>query len=332
MLSAQLSPLTAGTALSSWRLDPFAVVLAGGLGAGYLIAVRRVRAGNGRWSVPRSASFLLGGVGSLILITGSFLGVYAPVLRWVAVVQACLLLLVCPMLLGLGAPIALGQAAAASGAGAASRAASASGAGAASRAGAGREARGGRRAVAAVARMLWAAARGPGVGPLLLVLVMGLLVFTPWLGWSQQHAAVRALSVLILLAAGLILALPITDEGAQVSSLAYAAMLGLGLVEFLLDAVPGMVLRLSSHLLAAGYWVGVHRPWGPSALADQRLAGDWLWFFAEAGDLPFLLILIRAWIRSDARDAARQDAALDLLEAEAGGMMRPWWETEERNR
>jgi putative copper resistance protein D len=306
MLSEQLGPLAGSSVATSWRLDPVGVVLAVVLGGGYLLGVRRVRARGAAWPLHRSLIFLLAGVGSILLVTCSFLGVYASLLRWVAVIQACVLLLICPLLLGLGGPFALLQA--------------------------GRtppEAGGPPRP----ARRIWAVLRSPGVAPLVIMAVTALLVFTPWLGWSVQRTDARALTVLVLLAAGLLLALPITDEGAQTSSLAYAAMLGLGLVEFLLDALPGMVLRLNSHLIAGGHWVSVNRSWGPSPLADQHLAGDWLWFFAEAGDLPFLLILIVAWIRSDAREAAHQDAALDLIEAEQGGeggLMRPWWETERR--
>jgi cytochrome c oxidase assembly factor CtaG len=242
-------------------------------------------------------------MGSLILVTCSFLGVYAPVLRWVAVIQACLLLLICPLLIGLGAPVALGLAV---------RGPS--------------ERRG-------VLAPLWRLLRAPGIAPLVIMGVTSLLVFTPWLGWSVSGNEGRALTALALLGAGLTLALPITDEGAQTSSLAYAAMLALGLIEFLLDALPGIILRLNTHLIAGAHWVAVTRSWGPSPLSDQKLAGDWLWFFAEAGDLPFLIILIMAWIRSDAREAAHQDAILDRLEAEeadSDGLMRPWWETEKR--
>jgi cytochrome c oxidase assembly factor CtaG len=309
MLSPQLAPLTAGAAATSWWLDPVGIVVAGVLGSGYALGVTRVRGRGAGWPLGRSLTFLLGGVGSILLTSCSFLGVYAPVLRWVAVVQACLLLLVCPLLIGLGAPIALLQAArpAAAGAGPAWW----------------------RRP----GRALWGLLRGAGVAPLVILAVTALLVFTPWLGWSVATTGARALTMVVLLGAGLVLALPITDEGARLGSLAYAAMLGLAIVEFLLDAVPGMVLRLNSHLLLAGHWVAVSRSWGPSPLADQQLAGDWLWFFAEAGDLPFLLILIVAWIKADAREASIQDAVLDQLaldEGQADGLMRPWWQTEER--
>lgn len=324
MLSDRLTPLTAGAAWSSWRAEPVGIVVAVLLAAGYLTGVLRLRSAGTGWPAGRTAVFLAGGVGSLLLTTCSFLGLYAPVLRWVAVVQAGLLLLVCPFLLALGSPVGLVQALrnAPEPAAGPSRAPDQDGIGSPSHLG------GPLRPLKAILRVLDA----PGVGPLVMLVVLGLLIFTPWLGWAQEGLGPRAVTTVALLAAGLPLALPVADRGAELSSLAYAAMLGLAVVEFLLDAVPGMVLRLNGHLIAAGHWVGVSRAWGPSPLADQHLAGDWLWFFAEAGDLPFLIMLVVAWIRSDAREAAVQDAALDDLEHELGvpgqpGMMRPWWQT-----
>jgi putative membrane protein len=322
MLAGSIAPLTAGQAVASWRADPVGIVLAVLLAAGYLAGVRRLTSTGIPWPIGRTLVFLLGGVGSLLLTTCSFLDVYAPQLRWVAVIQAGLLLLVCPLLIALGSPVALitalrdRRAEVGAAETAELPAAPTSSAGPLP------------RPLLAVLRIL----NAPGVGPLVMILVLSLLVFTPWLGWAQEGTGRHALTVVALLAAGLPLALPIADRGAELSSLAYAAMLGLALVEFLLDAVPGLVLRLNTHVVADGHWLGLHPAWGPSPLTDQHLTGDWLWFFAEAGDLPFLIILVVAWIRSDAREAADQDAELDRREQELElpgqpGMMRPWWQT-----
>ena len=53
------------------------------------------------------------------------------------------------------------------------------------------------------------------------------------------------------------------------------------------------------------------RDTGCSALTDQQHAGAALWFIAEFADLPFLLIVIRRWIRVDQLDAVRIDRELD---------------------
>lgn len=302
MLAHAPAPLTAARAATTWRPDPTGLLLSLLLITAYLVCARRVADRGDSWPAGRTAGFVFGGAGSLLLATCSFLGVYAPVLRWVAVIQAATVMLVCPLLFGLGSPVALLKAA--------------------------RPGRAMPRAGVLTLRTLGA----PGIGALIVLAVLPLLVFTSWLGWAQQGTGPHAVTVVALLSAGLPLALPVTDRGAQISSLAYAAMLGLGVIEFLLDAVPGMVLRLDNHLLAAGHWLTVNRSWGPTPLADQHLAGDWLWSLAEIGDLPFIIILAVAWIRSDTREATAEDALLDQIGAEweipgQPGMMRPWWQT-----
>jgi putative membrane protein len=296
--------LTPGTALTSSTPDVPAIVLALAVAALYLTGVRAA----GRWSSVRATAFVAGLVLAL-LATCSFVGVYAPVLFWVYVVQACLLLLVAPLLLGAGAPLTLAARSASWGAGA-------------------------RRLTAS---WLFRTARVPGFGPLVLIVVTTVLLFTPLMTASLRSDAVGELVRLGLLVAGLIVALPVTDEAMSLTSAAYAAALGLAFVEFLLDAVPGIALRLHSTVLQPQYWGSLHRPWGPSPLQDQQLAGAVLWFFGEAGDIPFIAALLAAWVRSDAREARAVDAALDAADlrrpvtdvvADEPERTRPWWETD----
>lgn len=329
-------PLTTASALSSWQVDVPALVLVVLAGTGYLVGVRAVRRAGTVWSPLRSTAFLAG----LVLVIAStcwFVGVYAHLLFWVFTLQVCLLLLVAPLLLGVGAPVALVAAVRGRGRGAPLD---------------GDDVRESRRPL--LLRVLGA----PGVGPLLLIVVTVLVFFTPLLGAALRHPPVFHSVHLLLLAAGLVLALPVTDEGMTLSSLGYAALIGLGFLEFLLDAIPGIALRLHGSLLAPEYWSVLHRGWGPAPLDDQHLAGGMLWFFGEAGDLPFLVIAMLAWIRADAREAERIDRALDLVSAEpaaasvgtaatgtpatgipsadgdgpvaavAPALDRPWWETD----
>jgi putative membrane protein len=319
--ASQPAPLTMSSSLTAWRLDaPAALTTAVALWL-YLRGVHRLHSGGRRWPVLRTVAFVAGLVVVLIATCG-FFGVYAHVLFWVYTLQVCLLLVVAPLLIGAGNPIALSTAAAGES---------------------------GRRGLARAARSpLLRLARAPGVGPAVLIAVTAGVFFSPAMEWSLRSTAGYHLLHAVLLVAGLVLALPITDESVALSSNAYAAMLGLGVIEFLLDAVPGIVLRLQNHVISASYWLSTGRTWGPSPLADQRLAGSWLWFFAEAGDLPFIAALLVAWVRSDAREARSIDAELDRAhpvpvergEAVAPGpdgarpdpdqgiLMRPWWESD----
>ena len=294
--------------MEAWTLDVPAVVLVLALGAAYLAGARSA----GGWHPARTVAFAVGLV-LVVLATCSFVGVYAPVLVWVYVLQACLLLLVAPLLLGAGAPVSL----------------------------AARSARTGGSARRLTRTWLFRAARVPGFGPLVLIVVTSVLFFTPLMPASLQSAPVGQLVRLGLLVAGLVVVLPITDEELSLTSAAYAAALGLAFVEFLLDAVPGIALRLQSSVLHASYWGALHRPWGPTPLQDQQLGGAVLWFFGEAGDIPFIALLLAAWVRSDAREARAVDAALDARHrpppptsptasapVEEPQLNRPWWETD----
>ena len=308
-------PLTATTALTAWTLDVVAIALVAVAAVAYVRGVRRVGQQGTRWPVMRVLSFAAG-LALALIATCSAVGVYAPALFWMYVVQTCVLLLLVPLLLGAGAPLGL--------------AAAASGPAGRARLDAWTSSRAGR-----IARL-------PGLGPAVLIAVTSVLFFTPLMTVALSSTAGGEAVRLGLLAAGLVVALPVTDEHVGLSSVAYAAALAFALVEFLLDAVPGIVLRLQSHVLQEGYWSSLNRPWGPTPLGDQQLAGAWLWFFAEAGDLPFIAALLVAWVRSDAREARAVDAALDAaahaeprLPAEPDASpqddpdrQRPWWETD----
>jgi putative membrane protein len=287
--------------LTAWTADVPALLVVVAAAVAYGVAIRSLRATGRSWSAVRTAAFACG-LALVVLATCSAVGVYAPVLFWVYVLQACLLLLVAPLLLGAGAPLSLAAASPHS--------------------------RG--RAQWLSRSRLFRLARVPGFGPLVLIAATALLFFSPLMTFSLGSDAGAELVRAGLLLAGLLVALPVTDEAMSLSSAAYAAALGLAFVEFLLDAVPGIVLRLQTHVLQPAYWAALNRPWGPSPLDDQRLAGGVLWFFAEAGDIPFIAALLVAWVRSDAREARAQDEALDAAERESDEALRvrPWWETD----
>ncbi len=51
--------------------------------------------------------------------------------------------------------------------------------------------------------------------------------------------------------------------------------------------------------------------WWPNPLHDQHLAGDLLWFIAEAADVPVLILLLLRWARRARAEAADFDALTD---------------------
>jgi putative copper resistance protein D len=150
----------------------------------------------------------------------------------------------------------------------------------------------------------------PALSLLYVPITTGLLFFGGVASLTLRPApAGWALHVLLLIL-GAVIALPLLDIEDGRSSLAVGLTVAIGAVELLVDAFPGIVLRLETHLEIP--YFGLHRPrWSPSWLADQQTAGGILWTVAELLDLPFLILTILQWIRVERREASRIDAELD---------------------
>jgi putative membrane protein len=279
-------------------MDAATVALAALLVAAYSLGIARVRARGLVWPVRRSVAWFTG-VASLLLVTMGALGAHAHTLLWVYTVQVLVLLLGTPVLLAYGRPLALAV-------DALSPTMSA-------------------RVLKVRSGRVARAASNPAVGPLVVPVVLGLVFFSPILIVTLEHTWAYDVLQIALVGIGLMIAIGLVGDGAERdTSLALAATVAVAFVELLFDAIPGIVLRLRTHLVASAYWTGVHRSGGMSALTDQQHAGAALWFIAEFADLPFLLIVIRRWIRVDQLDAVRVDRD---SQAEPEFSL-PWWETD----
>ena len=291
-------PVTALALITEWRPDllTWAGLLL--LAAGWL----RIRlSGRARGlSRPRGRdAAMAGGVLLGLWVTGGFLQARAGQLMWIWTVQQLLLLLIVPMVILAGRPLDPG--------------------------GAAWPARiAGSRAVRV--------ASSPLIGPLYVPILCGLLFFGGLGSWSLRSPVSGGLLHLLLLCVGTLIALPLVQGHVRTSSLAVGAALAVGVVELLVDAVPGIVLRLETHLTMSHFGVG-RSPWASSWLADQQTAGAVLWTVAEVLDLPFLVLVAVQWVRADAREAREVDALLDrqhALAATAGddggpSTTAPWW-------
>ena len=302
MTPSTVPPLTPAALLSHARFDVagLVVVLAAGAlyAAGVLALRRRGTAERGcRWPLGRTLVFGLGLVAVLFATVGG-LGVYARVLFGAFTVQVLVLLVGAPLLLAAGRPLELLRAV---------------------------RRRDGRSRTEQVLA-------NPLLGPAALPVLTALVFFTPTLDVALREPAVGAVVRLVLLGAGLVFALPLLGDNVPRTSLAVALAAFVGFFELLLDAVPGIVLRLHPTLLTP-WFAELHRTWGPSPLVDQQNGGSILWVVAEAVDLPFLALIVLQWIRADQREAAVIDRRLDRqlgpiedgAEPETG---RPWWETD----
>jgi putative membrane protein len=293
----------------SWTWDGPTVALSIVLTAVYGWGISRVRSRGLRWPVQRTVAWLVG-VASLLLITVGGLGSHAHTLLWVYTVQVLTLLLATPVFLAYGRPLALAVDAL--------------------------PPRAAARVLSARAGVTLRVASNPAVGPFVVPIVLSVIFFSPVLAVTLEHSWAYYVLQFALVGIGLIIAIGLVGDGAERdSSLALAATVAIAFIELLFDAVPGIVLRLRTHLVATSYWTGVHAGHRLSALTDQQHAGAALWFIAEFADLPFLLIVIRRWIRVDQLDAVRIDRELDAVRVDPerdtlreSEFTTPWWETD----
>ncbi|GAB2588286.1 cytochrome c oxidase assembly protein [Microlunatus antarcticus] len=277
----------AETFFSTWRIDPVAAVALALVLLAYVAGVRRVRRTGGTWPVRRTLGFVLAGLGSYAVISFGFLGARSEDLRWAFTTRVALLLLVVPLLTLLGRPLDLAYAALPPGGAAGVRTFL------------------GSRPV----RLLGNAIVAPVVGCAVFCVFL-----TPLAGAWRTSALAEEGTGLVLPVLGLLFVLPIAAHTGLRSEVFIAAEFAFAFVELVLDAIPGLVLRLTGHVLdGVGAVVGTRPGWFPSPLTDQHWSGDVLWSIAEVADLPILLLLFVRWVRSDARHADRADG---LTEAE----------------
>lgn len=168
----------------------------------------------------------------------------------------------------------------------------------------------------------------PVVGAALIPVATVVFFFGPVPAWSLRWTVAAWLIQLALVAAGMVILTPVFGRDRGFSSEVMAGIVALAVVELVIDAVPGIVMRLSTHPVTGFF--SYRAPSRVSWLHDQQFAGGVLWCVAELVDLPFLLLIFRRWIQSDARDAAAADIALDAAVDPEGETDEPWFLRDER--
>jgi cytochrome c oxidase assembly factor CtaG len=292
--------------LTEWTPQPVAIAVIAVLAVGYARGLRRLE---GPWPTWRGGVFALGLL-VLVWVSCGLAQVYADSLYWVWTTQTLVLWLVVPILVLSGHPVQLARAVA-----------------------------GPNGRLERVLRSRFVRVVGnPLVGPALVPLLSFVLFFGPLPGWAISAPPVGWLVQLALLIIGGLMVLPLVGLDEDATSLAVGLSLALGSFELVLDALPGVLLRLHNSLVTGWFDHRARHSWTPDALHDQRVAGAVLWCVAEIIDLPFLVLVYRRWLRADARDAARVDAVLEAERAARRGLRdetdeaapvaerdTPWW-------
>jgi putative membrane protein len=302
---------TPAALVTAWQVQPVLIALIVALVVGYLAGLRRLRRAGRPWPRGRTLTFTLGLL--LLLWVGcGFPAAYDSSLYWVWTSRTLLIWLVVPIVVMTGHPIQLARAAGSS---------------------------------RIVDRALnWRIARviaNPLVGPAFVPVLSAVLFFGPVAGWAIHYSAVGWLLDLALLLVGALMVLPLIGLDDEASSLSVGLALAIGTFELVLDALPGIVLRLRTTLATSWFTYRDVQSWAPAPLRDQQIAGAVLWCVAEILDLPFLLLVYRRWVQADAREAARVDAVLEAERLARHGLRSdsergddtverdaPWWESD----
>ena len=273
---------------ATWRLDPVALaalVLAAAL---YLGAIIRARRRGVAWPVRFTLAFFGLGLGSFAVVEFGFLGAYSHDLRWAFTTRIALLLFAVPACISAGRPIGLLRVSLGEGAGARLE----------------------RMLTTRVIRLF-----GNAIFATIFSALVFCLFLTPAAWVLRGTPALSAALGIVIPLLGLIMVLPIVENAAGRTSLFITVEFLLAFVELVIDAVPGIVLRLNDAILdhapIIGPAVASAASWWPNPVHDQHLAGDALWFIAEIADVPILVLLFVRWTRSEKREEKKFDDLTD---------------------
>jgi len=282
--------------LATWRFDPVAAAAIAIAGALYLAGVIRAGRRGIHWPVRFTLAFFFLGLGSFAVVEFGFLGASSHDLRWAFTTRIALLLFVIPACVSAGRPLGLL-----------------------------RESMGD-SGVARLERALHTRAIklfGNAIFATIFSALVFCLFLTPAAWVLRGTPLLSALLGIVVPLLGLVMVLPIVENAAGRTSLFITVEFLLAFVELVIDAVPGIVLRLNDAILdhapVIAAPVAAAASWWPNPVHDQHLAGDLLWFIAEIADVPILVLLFVRWSHSEKREEKKFD---DLTDEQLDELMR----------
>lgn len=271
--------------LGTWGFNPVAFLFAAVFSALYLLGLARLSRQGMRWPIWRTASFFLLGLGLYIWAEFGFLHVYSQQLRWAFTTRIALDLFGVPLAMLLGKPLELTRLALAPGS----------------------AKRLDRFFDSMLVRLFGNAIFAP-----LFALAFFMLFITPAGAVMRESIVWQHLTTVLAPILGLLMVLPMTKTASPRSTLFHTGEFFIAFVELMLDAIPGVVLSISTTVLDGAAAVTGHLPaWFPSAIDDQHFSGNLLWMIAESVDIPILIMLFIRLAHADRRDAKTVDNLSD---------------------
>lgn len=284
-------PLTGGQPHLSdmfWPLEilPFVAVIA--VTTLYLAGVRTLSRRGDRWPVGRTLAFVVGGQGSILLVTQGPLAYLDTVLLWTHMVQHMILTMIAPIFLALGAPVTLALRTVPLRL---------------------------RKAILWLLNSLWVKViTFPLFAGLVFVLNPWILYYTGLYELTLTNPVLHNFNHLHFLMVGslwiwsLIGIDPMPRMGYPIRMLAVFVTLPF-------HAFLGLTMMNQQQPIAVHYYEELARSWGPSLLEDQQLAGGLMWVSGDLIGLLLFMVLMIQWAKASDREAVRVDRDLDRQES-----------------
>jgi putative copper resistance protein D len=143
--------------------------------------------------------------------------------------------------------------------------------------------------------------------------------FSPLFDAALESELVHVLEHALYLGTALLFWWPVVGADPSPWRLPHAARIGYAFLGMPQSSFLGLAIFSAPDVLYPHYGSLV-RAWGPTALADQQLAGGVMWV---GGDLVFLIALVLAiwvWMRAEEAEGRRADAKLDRETAAAAAL------------
>ncbi|MHB8342566.1 MAG: cytochrome c oxidase assembly protein [Mycobacteriales bacterium] len=283
--------------LGLWQFNPLvAASLLLALGC-YAWGVLKLRQRGDRWSWGRTLPWVGGLLAVLYALSGAP-GVYDDTLFSIHMVQHMLLSMVAPIGLALGAPATLALRTL--------------------------PARPRGWLLAALHSRLVRVLSFSGTGLILLVGTLPVLLFTPLYGYSLTHSWFHDLVHVNFLLVGCVFFWPIIGLDPIPHRPPHWARLLVLIAMMPFHAFLGLALMASTRVIAASYYMSLHRPWGGSLLGDQHTGGGILWAAGDPIAFTLACIVLAQWMRAEERIAVRTDRAAERPDSDQAAAEAAW--------
>lgn len=279
-------PPTLVGVLTTWSFEPSILIPLLVSLVGWFLIVRRIDAAHPARRVPRvrSAAFL-GGLAAIALALMSGIEEYDTTLFAVHMIQHMLLVFVAAPLLALGAPVT--QLLRASTPGVRSR-----------------------WILPVLRSRILGVLSHPVVAWIGFTGVMWISHFSPLFEAALENPGIHELEHALYLGSALLFWWPIVALDPAPHRMKLPARLMYVFLQMPQNSFLAMALLFAEDPLYPHY-VTLGSPYGIEALADQKLAAGFMWFFGDVLFLAVLVALLAMWMRREERDTAVADRRLD---------------------